>query len=606
MDTFTGRPLRLLKNRRYPAYQLYAVTANKKTPPETALTLAVQHTLQWLRERFRDFEIPEPLRGYAAASPADMTPEELKSFYINEGYKVEVLWLPREGNWALQLTEPDLGPAPGEAAQARAPVPGRLFETNVAYHLRGDRVECAFCTVIAEPENTPEHCEVFRLAFIKKLARDPRLGLEQEYPLGDRPLVVDTGAKAERLAGWMKSEQRQLPAIVAIERSAEAAPPLPSLEELNKVLSATRPGIRPPLPPVASVRATPPLADMTVLARYRMGYAQYFIVRADKAEAFRKACWREAAPGDLILWDPLRFGGKRQSISARRQEQEPAAVADEAERYAREYCLGKSMDFGTALFLPEAKLTESEHALAESGSVTALLLAFEEKEQAYRETCSAELMAAAEKLAQAEQKIDRLKRSIEEQDAVAAEQAVAADRREAALRLALAEKEDEIAWLRSLSQRPKLPGEVSDWVAGRFDGRLIFHQRATELMEALRPGEVDMKLLCDALEYLATEYRDELLGRLTENECKARCGKKYGRPFEVVPCRSTSTEAYPSEYRIKYYPGYHGKPAESPLDLHLRVGRDSEKLLRIYFLYDKEKQLIVVGSLPKHLKTMSF
>lgn len=41
------------------------------------------------------------------------------------------------------------------------------------------------------------------------------------------------------------------------------------------------------------------------------------------------------------------------------------------------------------------------------------------------------------------------------------------------------------------------------------------------------------------------------------------------------------------------------------LDLHLKVGNDSENLLRIYFLYDKEKKLIVVGSLPKHLKTLT-
>jgi len=61
---------------------------------------------------------------------------------------------------------------------------------------------------------------------------------------------------------------------------------------------------------------------------------------------------------------------------------------------------------------------------------------------------------------------------------------------------------------------------------------------------------------------------------------------------------------YPTEYRIKYYPGPKGKPVESLLNLHLKVGVDPRTLIRIYFLYDKEKQLIVVGSLPKHLKTV--
>lgn len=62
--------------------------------------------------------------------------------------------------------------------------------------------------------------------------------------------------------------------------------------------------------------------------------------------------------------------------------------------------------------------------------------------------------------------------------------------------------------------------------------------------------------------------------------------------------------AYPLEYKIKYYKDEKGKTHESILDLHLKSGTGTENLLRIYFLYDKEKQLIVVGSLPKHLKTL--
>ncbi|NCB42814.1 MAG: hypothetical protein EOM59_09360 [Clostridia bacterium] len=57
---------------------------------------------------------------------------------------------------------------------------------------------------------------------------------------------------------------------------------------------------------------------------------------------------------------------------------------------------------------------------------------------------------------------------------------------------------------------------------------------------------------------------------------------------------------------LKYYIGFTGKPVESPLNLHLSIGNKAENLIRIYFLYDKEKQFIVVGSLPKHLPTVSY
>jgi len=54
--------------------------------------------------------------------------------------------------------------------------------------------------------------------------------------------------------------------------------------------------------------------------------------------------------------------------------------------------------------------------------------------------------------------------------------------------------------------------------------------------------------------------------------------------------------------KIKYFKDAQGKRHESALDYHLRVGNDAENLLRIYFLPDDTKQLIVIGSLPRHLK----
>ena len=44
---------------------------------------------------------------------------------------------------------------------------------------------------------------------------------------------------------------------------------------------------------------------------------------------------------------------------------------------------------------------------------------------------------------------------------------------------------------------------------------------------------------------------------------------------------------------------------ESPLDTHLKVGNSTDNLLRIYFLHDDEKHLIVIGSLPRHLTAVT-
>ena len=76
--------------------------------------------------------------------------------------------------------------------------------------------------------------------------------------------------------------------------------------------------------------------------------------------------------------------------------------------------------------------------------------------------------------------------------------------------------------------------------------------------------------------------------------------------MNVARLNFSSVQAAMKEYKIKYYPDRNGKPSDSLLDLHLRVGNTSEDLLRIYFLFDSEKKLVVVGSLPRHLPTMSY
>ena len=115
------------------------------------------------------------------------------------------------------------------------------------------------------------------------------------------------------------------------------------------------------------------------------------------------------------------------------------------------------------------------------------------------------------------------------------------------------------------------------------------------------PDQVNLNLLCDALEYLATEYWDELNGYIRESERDNLCAQNYGRPFKVTSLTGTAIKINSAEYKIKYNIGFKGKPVESPLNLHLKVRNDPCNLLRIYFLYDKIRHLIVVGSLPKHL-----
>ena len=114
---------------------------------------------------------------------------------------------------------------------------------------------------------------------------------------------------------------------------------------------------------------------------------------------------------------------------------------------------------------------------------------------------------------------------------------------------------------------------------------------------------MDVGLICDALDFLATDYWDCRYQVIGEEEMLLNCSRKYGRSFEIAPVGERTIQFARDEYTIPYYRDAQGKLRDSELDCHLKVGNDSENLLRIYLLHDDEKRRIVVGSLPRHLTT---
>ena len=169
----------------------------------------------------------------------------------------------------------------------------------------------------------------------------------------------------------------------------------------------------------------------------------------------------------------------------------------------------------------------------------------------------------------------------------------------------LAEKDEEVSYLKRRLSRPREHDQIAAWVEQNFSDRLILHSRAVSLLSERSARSVDTGLICDALDFLATDYWERRYRGLPTEEMNSRCGEKYGRPFDVNPTGTTTIEFTPTQYKVKYFTGRNVKPIESALDYHLGVGNDPENLLRIYFLHDDRRQLIVVGSLPRHLRSVT-
>ncbi len=660
VPTKRTQPLPLLRNTTYPTYQLYAIAGQGKAPPEKVLAIVVLETLSWLRSRFRELEVPSDLVWPEAFEYDSFDLKSLRSFRIDTGYRVEVVWLPDEQIWALQLTEPDLGSHPGALIQDRLPVPGRLFETNVAFRIFSGQVECGFRTVVSEPEGTMAPCEVYRLAIIKRLARNANVGLKQNWPIIDTPHMLERGADLSHLQEWLKDRERMMLAVIVAESVSDqpVKPSLPTLDEfktnirrlpprgfpfaspteltptLNPVslekitegkLRSPAMGLGPPasngsgdrraasspaLVPPTMVPSQEPvgqwLIDMDHFAHHKMGYAQVFALPLVKIPEFSRITGREIAPGDVLLIEPLAFGGEVERISRRRILDDPENQWRLLDERIQKAPKDKPMAFGAVQFLPAAKEIEQTNQIRQHVSSKDILRASDERAKAAEQRHQAELQSMNEQQQLLQKQNDRLWDQIESLYQEKAELRDAITEAETQTQRLLDEKDQEIARLHALMDRPKDLAGVIPWAENYLGEGLVFHQRAKKELASVAPGEVDLDLLCDALEYLATDYRDELLGKIDEDECRNRASRKYNRGFIVTPSATKSIEMYKSEYNIKYYPGFLGKPVDSLLDLHLKVGNTNENLLRIYFLYDKEKKQLVIGSLPRHLGTVSY
>lgn len=208
------RTVRLIRNQSYPTYQLRATMANSKTSPQEGLRLAALTTMDWLRQRLGENAPEEVLHLPEPADYRSVSDESLVSFHIHSGYVVDVVSLPAQGIWTLQITEPDLGSDPGDPGQARQAVPGRVIETNIGYRIIGTQLECGFQTVVSDPEGTEAQAEVYRLAVVRQLLEHLDFGLRQIIPLSYKVGSITSAEQLKDLFSIWRAKENHLPCVI--------------------------------------------------------------------------------------------------------------------------------------------------------------------------------------------------------------------------------------------------------------------------------------------------------------------------------------------------------------------------------------------------------
>ena len=613
MSTQT-RVVRLLQNTLYPTYQLHATMSNKQNTPAEGLRFAALTVMEWLRQRIgedipQDLVQPEPERYKEADDSC------LPSLHIHRGYVVDIVSLPSQGVWSLQITEPDLGSEPGNPAQQRQAVPGRVIETNIGFCIQGKTLECGFQTVISDPVGSGAQAEVYRLAVVRRLMESPVFGLTHILPLNGGTSSLRNTAELRKMLTLTTAPENQLPTVIFTYHLSEPENRNPQTVLDLRLPSVSFPELARPgrtqeslFCAAVSQEKSPPTSTLPynagAFAEKRKGCCRVYLLDAALIQDLAAELNCKLRPGDAVLLEPACFGGGSQVFPYHPASREREKTIGLLSCAVYDYPRGKTWNFGSVQFLSAAReellLKTSEMAKTSQAASDQWTQKFTQLDTAYK----AELAKKDEELAGLRTQIDRLreyeKQLEKEKNSLA--QAMELERQNC--RFQIQARDGEVAYLRRKLTQPQKHTEVVEWAQQQFADRLVMHKRTETLLAKKTAWGVDLGLLCDALDFLATDYWEQRFKQLPVDEMNRRCSAKYQRPFDVSRLGDMTVEFTPGEYKVKYRMTGTEKAREYPLNWHLKVGNDPENLLRIYFFHDDKARKLVIGSLPEHLRAV--
>ena len=516
-----------------------------------------------------------------------------------------------------QITEPDLGSDPGNPEQARQAVPGRIIETNIAFLIVGKQLECGFKTVISDPVGTEPEAEVYRLAVIRELMRDPAFGLKQITDIPMKAIRLSNATQVRTMLYVTHHADNALPTVIFTQPLEErnTLPDIPDLSDLRLHSSFLSPGLKPDLTGMDFPKPTPeagkaeavavePPYDLQRFCYYTFSHCRTYILEDRARRSFSSQSGICFVPGDVIVVYPTAFGGGEEVIPYKKNEAKREETLQILENGIKSYLKARPIDFGKIEFLSGVRehllrlsdelMDSAEAADAHFKQELEQLNTFWKNEIAQKdrdlEAVNAQLQRQKEYAARLENEKSLLREEITAEREKLLEEI---DARKAA-----------IEFLRRRCDQPKDYDGIAEWVEAHFSQRLYLHPKAISRMLTRSNQCADVALVCDALDYLATDYWQQRYDRLPKDIALTRCAEKYGRPFEVKPTGQATIDFTPGDYKIRYFKNPQGKEIDSDLDYHLRVGNDSENLLRVYFLHDDARRIIVIGSLPDHLRAV--
>ena len=594
----------------YQAKTLYAFHArrlNNKTSSQDGLKLGVAIVERWIYRKL----------GNCAPSWMNRDPNDLSSmivtpYHIYNGYVVDTFYSESRCLWSLRLI---------------APISYLLSDDDECQHRTTVAVDIGFVAAQSElhcgiqvstcgdenglPENIP-NC----FTPVADLAEHPLFGLIDETPLRITAAIVDTQDKLSQMLNLIQSNMNTHAAVVFTQCSADMRNSSKLSCSQDEITAFLQEPERKTKIPMATSKFKPvlnqnqnqdPDYNMDKLARRLIGAANIYLVKDGLLHLLADALGQKITPGDALFVPSKTSDMKTQKFAypsekwerkktiqkiAQRCAVHTSAVASEVKQGAVEF-------FGSSSRIMEEEIRNIRSA-AEAN--TAAL-----REQfAAEQSCASQQIS--ELLKQKEQLSAQVTRIKEYQNRLENEKSsLQAQIEEVKSTINRKEHEDseKIAYLYRALDRPTIHENIPAWAEKHFSERLTIIPKAAAMLSENSSKAISLPLICDALDFLATDCWESRFNRMTWDQVLSSCAIKYGRPFDVAKISYRSIEYAASQFKIQYAASEKEKKRECSLNLHLKVGNDPENLLRIYFMLDEENKKIVVGSLPKHLKSVT-
>lgn len=604
------KPLALVPNEAYLSYQLYAYSpVSNQSEADTKLLTAIKQTFLWLQSRFRNIsEMPEEIQF---SDKTDL--KSLFTFRIDKGYTLDACYIHEERVWALQLLEPDMGPNPG-SPDNREPIPGRMFQTNIAYRITGNKLECGFKTYCIQPINCEEKdWEVFRLKIVKMLIST--IGIEQIVPIVISPYMNTAIGNIVKL---INNKKRQMPIILITEPGniPIAKPPIhvsdAVLSKIDISHSATPMGVtfRTKLPHLEDnvIEHTKNVVDIDEISAGTVGFAHTYYVKTEDIEKISKEINHKLSPcgGELAVIMPKNKHYYNNWHYTKEEIFTYKKSRDEAGSFEKEFIIRLSkfpknnyfINYGKVLFLNDARAFE-QRFLSKSRNLTDQYsslkeeLSIKEKKISELEQSNNAMCSTIEDLLNTNQKFEnRISKLMEEKIYLQKEHTNYYYSSEQNV----SDLKKDLMFYKSLPE--KIEG-IASWIENNYADTIVLTKKAKQ---SLNTGKFkNIPLLCGAIRCLSENYQKNQMKSLQDNL------EELGLEYAHDSSKSTKKnyDAYFPEY-----PEGSGKRIELKMHIRNKPNKNYDKsdpagTLRIYFTYDKSFNKIVIHHLPEHLPTVT-